>query len=84
LTAQSRQAGDAVSGEREHWERVYTDRAPDTVSWFESVPRSSLAMIDGLELSPDAAIIDVGGGASRLAAELVGRGYRDVTRLSHN
>jgi SAM-dependent methyltransferase len=68
-----------VSGEREHWERVYTERAPDAVSWFESVPRSSLAMFDALELSLDAPIIDVGSGASRLGSELLRRGYSDIT-----
>jgi methylase of polypeptide subunit release factors len=68
-----------MGGERKHWERVYTEHAVDAVSWFEAMPRTSLAMVDALELSLDAPIIDVGGGASRLAAELAGRGYSDVT-----
>jgi SAM-dependent methyltransferase len=65
--------------EREHWEQIYADREPDQVSWFEPVPSSSLAMIEGLGLPLDAPILDVGGGASRLAEELVRRGYADVT-----
>jgi hypothetical protein len=68
-----------MGGERQYWERVYTEHAVDAVSWFEAMPRTSLAMVDALELSLDAPIIDVGGGASRLAAELAGRGYSDVT-----
>jgi protein-L-isoaspartate O-methyltransferase len=68
-----------MGGERQHWERVYTEHAVDAVSWFEAIPRTSLAMIDALELSLDAPIVDIGGGASRLAAVLAGRGYRDVT-----
>jgi SAM-dependent methyltransferase len=68
-----------MQGDREHWERVYTERKPDAVSWFEPFPRSSLAMIDALGLPLDAPIVDVGGGASRLAAELARRGYTDIT-----
>lgn len=64
---------------RDHWERVYTEKRPDEVSWYEPLPRSSLAMIDALDLPLDAPIIDVGGGASRLAGELLARGHTDVT-----
>lgn len=68
-----------MNAERAGWDRVYAEKAPDAVSWFEAVPHSSLAMIDELELPLDAPIVDVGGGASRLAAELLGRGYSDIT-----
>lgn len=68
-----------MATEREHWERVYAEMAPDAVSWFEPTPRSSLAMIDELELPLDAPIVDVGGGASGLAGELLRRGYTDLT-----
>ncbi|MET0730525.1 MAG: class I SAM-dependent methyltransferase, partial [Solirubrobacterales bacterium] len=36
-------------------------------------------MIESLSLSPRAPIIDVGGGASGLAGELLSRGYEDLT-----
>jgi SAM-dependent methyltransferase len=62
-----------------HWQRIWTAKAPDEVSWFEPLPRVSVAMIESLELPPDAPIIDVGGGASGLAGELLALGYRDVT-----
>ena len=68
-----------MSHQREHWKRIYTEKAPDAVSWFEAVPRASLAMIDELALPLDAPIADVGGGASHFAAELVDRGYTDLT-----
>ena len=68
-----------TQADRDHWERVYTDRAPGEVSWYEAVPRGSLAAIDRLELPLDAPIIDVGGGASRLAEELLARGHTDIT-----
>jgi SAM-dependent methyltransferase len=62
-----------------HWERVYSTRSPNEVSWFEDRPQTSLEMIEGLGLPHDAAILDVGGGASRLAGELVALGYTDLT-----
>ncbi|MEZ5073515.1 MAG: class I SAM-dependent methyltransferase [Solirubrobacterales bacterium] len=62
-----------------HWMRVYSAREPAELSWFEAVPAVSLRMIKAADLRRDAAIIDVGGGASRLAGELVDRGYVDVT-----
>ena len=68
-----------MGAEQEHWERVYAEKAPDAMSWFQPTPEVSLAMIDELGLPLDAAIIDVGGGASQLAAELLGRGFTDIT-----
>jgi ubiquinone/menaquinone biosynthesis C-methylase UbiE len=51
----------------------------DEVSWFEAEPGSSLAMIEALGLPPGAPIVDVGGGASSLARELLARGHADIT-----
>ncbi len=62
-----------------HWDASYETKATDEVSWFEASPETSLRLIDLAGLDPGAAIVDVGGGASRLAAELLGRGYRDIT-----
>jgi ubiquinone/menaquinone biosynthesis C-methylase UbiE len=61
------------------WQRIYADREIEELSWTESAPTTSLALIKEAGLPTDAAIIDVGGGPSRLAAELVGNGYSDVT-----
>jgi 2-polyprenyl-3-methyl-5-hydroxy-6-metoxy-1,4-benzoquinol methylase len=51
------------------------------VSWYQPVQAVSLAMFDALGISRDAALIDVGGGASVLADELARRGFADVTVL---
>jgi SAM-dependent methyltransferase len=64
---------------RQHWEQVYEQRQPDEVSWYEPLPQRSLALIGSAQLDKDAAIIDVGGGTSSLAVELVSAGYKDVT-----
>jgi len=64
---------------RDHWERIYADKRPAEVSWYEAVPRASITAISSTGLPLDAPIIDIGGGASRLAEELLRRGHTDVT-----
>jgi ubiquinone/menaquinone biosynthesis C-methylase UbiE len=61
-----------------HWDGVYGAAAPEEMSWFEAEPRS-FELIDAAAPSRDAAIIDVGGGTSALAARLIEAGYHDVT-----
>jgi SAM-dependent methyltransferase len=62
-----------------HWNRVYEEKRPDEVSWFEDSAVDSLELIEEAGLGREAALIDVGGGESRLAGELLDRGYSDVT-----
>ncbi len=67
--------------EREHWDRVYSTKDEDAVSWFEASPERSMRMIEATGLPKTAAIIDIGGGLSRLAGALLDEGYGDVTAL---
>jgi 2-polyprenyl-3-methyl-5-hydroxy-6-metoxy-1,4-benzoquinol methylase len=64
-----------------HWERVYGTKAPTEVSWFRPHLETSLALIERVAADRSASIIDVGGGASTLVDDLIGRGYRNVTVL---
>ena len=64
---------------KRHWEQVYTTKASDSVSWFQEHADQSLRLIHNTRLGKDAAIIDVGGGASRLVDDLVAEGYTDLT-----
>ncbi|MGO9007375.1 MAG: class I SAM-dependent methyltransferase [Beijerinckiaceae bacterium] len=66
---------------RSHWENLYATKAETEVSWFEEAPVISLELIAAAGASPDSAIIDVGGGASRLVDALIERGFRDITVL---
>ena len=66
---------------REHWESVYEHKGPSQVSWYRAHLEHSLRFIEGAGLGRDAAIIDVGGGASTLVDDLLARGYLDVTVL---
>jgi 2-polyprenyl-3-methyl-5-hydroxy-6-metoxy-1,4-benzoquinol methylase len=67
---------------QEHWEKVYTTKATDQVSWFRPHLETSLALIErAVQGDRSAAILDAGGGASTLVDDLVARGYRNVTVL---
>jgi SAM-dependent methyltransferase len=62
-----------------HWERVYDRKRPEEVSWYEPRPEHSLALIQSARLPRDASLLDVGGGASGLARELLAAGYTDIS-----
>jgi hypothetical protein len=74
-------ASPVSSTARRHWQAVYGANGAHDVSWFQPEPEMSLELIERLGLGPDAAILDVGGGASSLAARLIARGFTDVTVL---
>ena len=66
---------------KQHWEKVYETKSADAVSWFQPHAESSLGFIHATGVGKDAAIIDVGGGASTLVDDLVAEGYGDLTVL---
>lgn len=68
-------------GRQAHWEGVYTKKGENEVSWFQANPAPSLELIAQVGATPASAIIDIGGGASRLVDSLVERGFEDVTVL---
>lgn len=70
-----------MSDRSTHWDHVYATKGEAEVSWFQKNPVISLEMIGAASPNHDAAIIDIGGGASRLVDALLQNGYRDVTVL---
>ena len=66
---------------KSHWETVYATKAENEVSWYQQDPAPSLELIGLARPTPDTAIVDIGGGASRLIDSLVARGFRRVTVL---
>jgi ubiquinone/menaquinone biosynthesis C-methylase UbiE len=65
----------------EHWEKVYSTKATDAVSWFQEHAKESMKLIRGTGIPRSAAIIDVGGGASTLVDDLLFAGYSALTVL---
>jgi len=68
-------------GDKNHWERVYTEKTVDSVSWFQTYPTMSMKLINATGLAKHEAIIDVGGGASVLVDTLVNEGFSKVSVL---
>ena len=66
---------------KDHWEKVYTTRATDAVSWFQPHADTSVGLIKATGAALDASIIDVGGGASTLVDDLLALGYTNLTVL---
>jgi 2-polyprenyl-3-methyl-5-hydroxy-6-metoxy-1,4-benzoquinol methylase len=66
---------------KSHWTQVYQTKAADEVSWYQERPALSLAFIDQAHIARDAAIIDVGAGASTLVDHLIASGHTNITLL---
>jgi ubiquinone/menaquinone biosynthesis C-methylase UbiE len=64
-----------------HWENVYETKASTEVSWFQEYPEVSLQLIERSNVDKSGQIIDIGGGASTLADNLLVRNYQNITVL---
>ena len=69
-----------VSVSTTHWDNVYAD-GDDGLSWSQDHAGASLAAIAATGLPRGVPIVDIGGGSSVLAGELVAVGHTDVTVL---
>ena len=65
----------------DRWEGVYRTKAEAETSWFEDRPQVSLDLIAATGATPDAAIVDIGAGSSRLVDCLLDQGFRQITAL---
>jgi len=66
---------------KEHWERVYAEKSPSEVSWYQLQPELSLRLIQNCKLEKNEAVIDVGGGASVLVDHLYQAGWEKLSVL---
>ena len=64
-----------------HWTSAYEDKGTTGVSWYQPTPTMSLSLLERLGVNANAGIIDIGGGASTLAAALLDRGFHNLTVL---
>lgn len=64
-----------------HWDNIYRAKGPFNVSWYTPHLDTSLTLIEHTGGGLDAAIIDIGGGASTLVDDLLNRQYSRVTVL---
>jgi SAM-dependent methyltransferase len=64
-----------------HWQRVYTDKEPTDVSWYQRVPAKSLQLIHATDTARSEPVLDAGGGASTLVDQLLAEGHTDISVL---
>ena len=66
---------------KKRWESICRTKPTSEVSWFQPEGKKSLELIRRVAPERAAPILDVGGGASVLVADLLTAGYTDVTVL---
>jgi len=64
-----------------HWEKGYTTKQPEAVSWYRPHLETSLALVERAARSHSASIIDIGAGESTLVDDLLARGYENIAVL---
>lgn len=70
-----------IMSQRDHWNSVYEKKSAEKVGWYKPHLDVSLKWIREIGVPKDAAIIDIGGGASTLADDLLDEGYKFLTVL---
>ncbi len=70
-----------MNKKKEHWESIYAMKDDHQVSWYQDVPKTSLRLINELQLSLESSIIDIGGGNSNFIIELKKIGYKNLSVL---
>ncbi len=66
---------------QKHWDRIYSTKRPDEVSWTQNIPKTSLQFIRDAKLIKTAHIIDIGGGDSKPVDYLLGEGFEHISVL---
>ena len=61
-----------------HWDKVYSSKAEDEMSWFQNYPVTSMEFVDLFHLPLNANIIDIGGGDSHFVDALLDKGYKNI------
>ena len=64
--------------EQQHWDKVYSTKAEDEVSWFQPYPKTSMEFVELFNLPLDANIIDIGGGDSHFVDALIDKSYKNI------
>jgi len=75
------QPPNTVNEKRNHWNRRFGANDVEQLSWYERVPRTSLALMEVAGVRPHHSVIDVGGGTSHLIDYLLSRGHTDLACL---
>lgn len=61
-----------------HWEKLYSTKDENEVSWFQPYPKTSMEFVELFDLPLSANIIDIGGGCSHFVDALLNKGYQNI------
>lgn len=70
-----------MENKKEHWEKVFTTKKENEVSWYQQKPTVSINFFINNQIPKDAKIIDIGGGDSYLIDNLLDLGYTNLYLL---
>lgn len=62
----------------EHWNKIYSSRDVDKLSWYEEIPEPSLRLLSKCHINKDEFILDVGAGASTFIDYLLNQGFNNI------
>ena len=66
---------------KSHWEKIYSEKSPQEVSWTQEIPETSIEFFNEFKLSKTSPIIDIGGGESKFVDYLLEEGYQNISVL---
>ena len=66
---------------KNHWDKVYSKNELNKLGWYEETPQPSLDLIKSCNLNKDAAILDVGSGATTLIKNLIHDSFSNILAL---
>ena len=66
---------------KSHWEKIYSEKSPQEVSWTQEIPETSIEFFNEFKLSKTSPIIDIGGGESKFVDFLLAEGYKNISVL---
>lgn len=67
--------------QQDYWELIYSNNSHTDLSWYQSVPKISLELINQYAPTKESKIIDIGCGESFLVDSLIDQGYKNLTLL---
>ena len=66
---------------KSHWEKIYSSKSEDGVSWYQEYPKTSIDLIEKYSTNKSSSIIDIGSGRSRILKNLIENEYDNLTYL---
>ena len=66
---------------KSHWEKIYSEKSPQEVSWTQEIPETSIEFFNDFKLSKTSPIIYIGGGESKFVDYLLEEGYQNISVL---